>query len=186
MFHCAKSSRLSVPRVMTYIVKGNPPTPMESNMKTKIAGILIHLSLLLPLFGLFSCAGQPPKAGLVDGHLRPCPNSPNCLNSENSGPSAIAPLAYTSSSAVAWQNIKKTIEDSGGYIVDSQPGYLRAVYTSQLMQFVDDLELRLDESAGLIQIRSSSRLGFWDMGVNKRRVEQIRRLFSGRNERSGN
>lgn len=147
-----------------------------------------HLTLLplsLLLFGLCSCAGQPPKSGLVDGHLRPCPNTPNCLNSETSGPAHIAPIIYTSSTGMAWQNLRKTIEDTEGVIVDSQPGYLRATYTSQLMRFVDDVEFRLDEAAGIIQVRSASRLGFWDLGVNQRRVEYIRRLFSGRDERSG-
>jgi len=154
-------------------------------MKWKLPYQIPQLPLLLLLFGLCSCTGQPPKAGLVDGHLRPCPNTLNCLNSETAGPAHVAPLLYTSSTALAWQNLKKTVEDSEGIIVDSQPGYLRATYTSQVLRFVDDLEFRLDEAAGLIQVRSASRLGFWDLGVNKRRVEQVRGLFAGRDERSG-
>lgn len=154
-------------------------------MKRKMPGRLTLLPLLLMLFGTFSCAGTPPKSGLIDGRLRPCPNSPNCLSSETSGPAYIAPIPYTSTTALAWQNLKKTIEDTEGAIVDSQPGYLRAVYTSQVLRFEDDLELRLDEAAKLIQMRSASRNGYWDMGVNRRRVEQFRRLFSGRDERAG-
>ncbi|NTV14736.1 MAG: DUF1499 domain-containing protein [Desulfobulbaceae bacterium] len=154
-------------------------------MNRKFPRLIVPLPLMLLLFGVFSCAGQPPRGALVDGHLRPCPNTPNCLNSETSGPAYIAPLAYTSSTAMAWQNLKKTIEDSEGVIVASEPGYLRATYTSQLMRFVDDLEFRLDEATGMIQVRSASRLGYWDLGVNKRRLEYIRRLFSGRDERSG-
>lgn len=152
-------------------------------MNRKMSRRLALLSLLL--FGVFACTGQPPKSSLVDGHLRPCPNSPNCLNSESAGPDYVAPIPYTSSTAMAWQNLKKTIEDTDGVIVDIQPGYLRAVYTSQLMRFADDLEFRLDEAAGMIQVRSASRSGYWDLGVNKRRVERIRRLFAGQDERSG-
>jgi uncharacterized protein (DUF1499 family) len=154
-------------------------------MRQSLSSRLTLLPLLLTLFGVFSCAGQPPRAGLVDGHLRPCPNSPNCLNSEAAGAAHVAPIPYTSSPAMAWQNLKKTIEDTEGVIVDSQTGYLRAVYTSQVMRFADDLEFRLDEVAGVIQVRSASRSGYWDLGVNKRRVEWVRRLFAGRDERSG-
>lgn len=153
-------------------------------MPEKTPSRLTLLPLLLMLFGTFSCAAQPPKSGLVDGRLPPCPNRPNCLNSETPGPAYIAPLTYTSSPAMAWQNLKKTIADTEGTIVDSQPGYLRAVYTSQVMRFADDLEFRLDEAAGVIQVRSASRTGYWDLGVNKRRVERIRQLFGGQDERS--
>lgn len=153
-------------------------------MNRKIPSRLTLLPLLLMLFGISSCTGLPPKSGLVDGHLRPCPNTPNCLNSEAAGAAHIRPIYYTSSTAMAWQNLKKTIEDTEGAIVDSQPGYLRAVYTSQVLQFADDLEFRLDEAAKLIQVRSASRSGYWDLGVNRRRVEWIRRLFTGQDERS--
>lgn len=154
-------------------------------MSQKIPRCFTLLPLALMLFGIFSCTGKPPKSGLVDGHLRPCPTTPNCLNSETFGPASISPIIYTSAPGMAWQNLRKTIEDTEGVVVDSQPGYLRAVYTSQVMRFVDDVEFRLDEAAGTIQVRSASRLGFWDLGVNKRRLERIRRLFSGRDERSG-
>lgn len=153
-------------------------------MNQNIPSNLKLLPLLLVLCGLFACAGQPPKAGLVDGHLRPCPNTPNCLNSETYDTAYVAPLTFTSSTAQAWQNLKKTIEDTDGVVVDSQPGYLRAVYTSQVMRFADDLEFRLDEAAGKIHMRSASRSGYWDLGVNRRRVEWIRRLFAGRDERA--
>lgn len=154
-------------------------------MNRKMPSRLTLRLLLLMLFAISSCAGTPPKSGLIDGRLRPCPNSPNCLSSETSGPAYIAPITYTSTTALAWQNLKKTIEDTEGAIVDSQPGYLRAVYTSQVLRFEDDLEFRLDEAAKLFQVRSASRNGYWDMGVNKRRVEQFRRLFSGLDERAG-
>jgi len=154
-------------------------------MPKKISRRLIFLPLALMLGGIFSCAGQPPKSGLVDGHLRPCPNTPNCLSSESSGPAYVAPIPYTSSTAMAWQNLKKTIADTEGVIVDSQPGYLRAVYTSQVLRFEDDLEFRLDEAVKMIQLRSASRSGYWDLGANRRRVEWLRRLFGGQDARNG-
>lgn len=154
-------------------------------MNKILARPLAPLSAILLLFGIFSCAGQPPKSGLVDGHLRPCPNSPNCLNSENPGPAHIPPLPYASPVAQAWQNLRQTVEETGGVIVDSSPGYLRAVYTSQLMRYEDDVEFRLNEPESRFEMRSASRTGYWDLGANRRRLEQIRRLFAGREERSG-
>ena len=180
------SSRLPAHRVMAYLV-GKRPThsSRRATMNRTIPRHFTLLSLVLLLCGVLSCTGKPPRTDLIDGHLRPCPDTPNCLNSETAGPAYIAPLTYTSSTAKAWQNIKKTIEDTEGVIVASEPGYLRAVYTSQVMRFEDDVEFRLDEAAGMIQVRSASRMGMWDLGVNKRRMEYIRHLFSGRDERSG-
>jgi uncharacterized protein (DUF1499 family) len=60
-------------------------------------------------------------------------------------------------------------------IVQREPGYLRAECRSALMGFVDDLELELRASEQLIAVRSASRLGWSDMGVNRRRVEELRR-----------
>lgn len=153
-------------------------------MKSVLPRNIALLSALLLLCSLCACAGQPPKSGLIDGHLRPCPDTPNCLNSENYDTAYIAPLAFTSSTAQAWQNLKQTIADTDGVIVENETGYLRAVYTSQVMRFADDLEFRLDEAAGKIQVRAASRTGFWDLGVNRRRVEWIRRLFAGREARA--
>ena len=147
--------------------------------------LLTPLPALLLLLSTWSCAGQPPRLGLVDGHLRPCPDTPNCLNSEEAGRSHIEPLYYNSLAGVALQNLKQTVVETEGKIVDDGPGYLRAVYTSQLMRFEDDVEFRLDDAAKTIQLRSASRSGFWDLGVNRRRLELVRRLFSGRDARSG-
>jgi uncharacterized protein (DUF1499 family) len=59
-----------------------------------------------------------------------------------------------------------------------QPPYLRAEFRSRVFGFVDDVEFLLDADAGVIHLRSAARTGWWDMGVNRRRVEIIRALFS--------
>jgi uncharacterized protein (DUF1499 family) len=53
---------------------------------------------------------------------------------------------------------------------------VRAEFRSRL-GFVDDVEFRIDEAAGRIHVRSASRKGYWDLGVNRRRVETIREAF---------
>jgi len=73
--------------------------------------------------------------------------------------------------------VKRAIEAMGGRILEEQPGYLHAIFVSRLFRFVDDLELRLDEGAGVIQVRSASRVGHSDFGVNRKRVERLRERF---------
>ena len=67
-------------------------------------------------------------------------------------------------------------------IVTKTDNYLHAEATSQLLRFVDDLEIRVDEAERLIHIRSASRVGHSDLGVNRQRVESIRKLFNSMDE----
>jgi uncharacterized protein (DUF1499 family) len=59
-------------------------------------------------------------------------------------------------------------------IVEETPGYVRAEFMSALWRFVDDVEFSFDDSAKLVHIRSASRLGKGDLGVNRKRLETIR------------
>ncbi len=59
-------------------------------------------------------------------------------------------------------------------IVESKPNYLRAEFRSTLFRFVDDIEFMINDTPGVMHVRSASRAGYWDLGVNRRRVEQIR------------
>lgn len=147
---------------------------------------IVPLALLLML-GLGGPAGAatPPVGGLVEGRLRPCPASPNCLCSEDgSGAARLNPLDYSSSTAQAWQLLKEVLVETDGVIVEEGPGYLRAVYTSTFLRFKDDVEFRLDRENPVIQMRSASRTGYWDLGANRRRLERIRRLFTLLDERN--
>ena len=65
-------------------------------------------------------------------------------------------------------------------IVKATDVYLHAECKSSLLGFVDDLELQLRPSEGLITIRSASRVGFSDLGVNRRRVERLRAALINR------
>jgi uncharacterized protein (DUF1499 family) len=70
-------------------------------------------------------------------------------------------------------------------IVAASGSVVRAEFRS-LLGFVDDVEFRIDEVAGVIHVRSASRKGYWDFGVNRRRVEAIREAFgSVMEKRSG-
>jgi uncharacterized protein (DUF1499 family) len=111
------------------------------------------------------------------GHLPPCPNTPNCVCSEAEGPRYIAPLSAHGRPERAWRLLGEVLEDMDGEIEQEEEDFLHARFRSKLFGFTDDVCCRLDRAGDCIQIRSSSRLGYWDLGVNRRRVEQVRQLF---------
>ena len=120
---------------------------------------------------------QPPL-GLIDGRLRGGGNKPNwvCSESINHGDEShyVDPINYNQESKDAWDSLKRIVSLTGGKIVKEEDGkYLHATYVSKLFRFVDDLELRLDETDKIIQLRSSSRVGYSDLGVNRKRAEKI-------------
>lgn len=65
-------------------------------------------------------------------------------------------------------------------LVDEDESYLHFEFTSLLLRFVDDVEFLFDEKIGTIHFRSASRIGYGDFGVNRRRMEEIRKLVDGR------
>jgi len=95
-------------------------------------------------------------------------------------------LIFHEKPSTSWENAAQVVEATGGQIVKQGDHYLAATYTSRFFRFVDDLELRLDPNAGKIHIRSSSRVGRSDFGVNARRVEHLRDYYMSISENSNN
>lgn len=90
----------------------------------------------------------------------------------------MSPLAFRGPGRDALALARRALESMPGCrVTDSAPDYLRAEFTSRVLRFVDDLELLLDEGSRVLQVRSASRRGHWDLGVNRRRVEELRRRF---------
>lgn len=121
---------------------------------------------------MFNFAGKrPDNLGIKDGKLTPCPGTPNCVNSQSDKPqSKIEPLP-----PVSIAELKKVIESmERTKIIEETNNYLYAEFKSKLMGYVDDVEFYLDEGANVIHVRSASRLGKSDLGVNRQRVEEIR------------
>jgi len=132
--------------------------------------------------GLFS-GTRPDNLGVHDGRLAPPKRSPNNVDSQvdkNADPGHyIAPLRYSGDPRRAWAALRKIVEGMPRVrVVKDEPNYLYAEFTSKLMGFVDDTEFYLDEKAGVIQVRSASRLGRGDFGVNRERIESIRAQFA--------
>ena len=126
---------------------------------------------------ILGCSGVPPRhLGLKEGRLIPCPSTPNCVSSQSTDPRhAVAPLPLRSAGYDAVLQLKKiVIEMPRTRIVEEQGLYLRAEFRSALFRFVDDVEFFPDETAGIIHVRSASRVGRSDFGVNRERIEEIR------------
>jgi uncharacterized protein (DUF1499 family) len=124
---------------------------------------------------LFFCLGLSACSAATHGStgtmLAACPTSPNCVVSEGDGWN-IAPLAF--GSARSWDDLRQAISDLGGTIEQDDGALLHATYRSRFFGFIDDLTCRRD--GDLVQIRSAARTGWYDFGVNRRRVEQLRRM----------
>jgi uncharacterized protein (DUF1499 family) len=123
----------------------------------------------LPL--LSACAGEPPdNIGILEGRLAGCPDSPNCVCSfETRDSHSIAPIQASLDRIMG--HVQSLPE---AQVIVSDDNYLYAEFTSRIMGFVDDVEFLYDPAAGVTHVRSASRLGHSDMGVNRKRVEAIR------------
>lgn len=126
---------------------------------------------------LLNLRGQrPTNLGLNGGKLAPCPGTPNCVCSQSQNPGeAIAPLPW-----VTMEKLRATIEGMElTTIIEATDDYLYAEFQTKLMGYVDDVEFYWDQGAQKIQVRSASRLGKSDLGLNRKRVEAIRQALQG-------
>jgi uncharacterized protein (DUF1499 family) len=136
------------------------------------------MPLMLCLMVCAGCSGHSPKLGVTDGRLKPCPASPNCVNSQlQENGHAIAPIAYEGSLADARERLLLILRQTKrAKVVVSETDYIRAEFRSAIFRFVDDVEFYFPE-APVIHVRSASRVGYSDLGVNRKRVEKIREQF---------
>ncbi|MEA3348841.1 MAG: DUF1499 domain-containing protein [Pseudomonadota bacterium] len=139
--------------------------------------ITIGAVLLLVTMPLLSCSDKNrTKLGVTNSELAPCPSSPNCVSSDDHGNShKIHPFQLNVLPAEAWKLTRKLVlEMPRTQIVQETSDYLHAECQSALFGFIDDLELHLRPTERIIAIRSASRMGYSDFGVNRRRVEALR------------
>jgi uncharacterized protein (DUF1499 family) len=147
-----------------------------------IIALVVIAGLLAGQLGLLK--GTPPTdLGVHEGRLKPPSKTPNSVSSQASlypdhpqrSYAEIAPLLGNGDPEATLDRIASIVEAmDGARIVRKEPGYLYAQFTSRLMKYVDDAEFWLDPAAGVIQVRSASRLGSSDLGVNRKRIEFIR------------
>jgi uncharacterized protein (DUF1499 family) len=159
-------------------------------LKTGRLAMLIAICLLLAVaavlvaarFNVFS-GRAPENLGLRDGKLKPPSKTPNSVSSQAAlwpdhpqrDAAAIAPLALNGDGPATIARLAQIIEGmDGARIALRRPDYLYVQFTTRLMRFVDDAEFWFDPAAGAVQVRSASRVGGKDFGVNRARIEAIR------------
>lgn len=143
--------------------------------KVRLSSIISMLSVLVSV----GCSGRPPSdIGVSQGQLKPCPDRPNCVNSQASDERhAIQGIKFSGATSEAIKKMSGIIAaEPRTRIVVQTTDYLRAEFTSRFMRFVDDFECYAD-SSGVLQVRSASRLGYRDFGVNRDRIERLRFKF---------
>ena len=152
-------------------------------MKTiSIIFICLFFTVVIILFFLGIKSQSGHAAGLVNGKLARCPDTPNCINSEypeqqTHYTSPLKLLLKRKMSTSPINTLKDIIDEMGGMIETEENNYLAATFTSKIFRFVDDVEFRIDDETNLVHLRSASRVGRRDMGANKKRVDLIRQRY---------
>lgn len=137
-----------------------------------VAAVLVLAAMVNPS----SVEGADSGPVGTDGKLSSCPESPNCVSSDApKGSHYVAPFEILGEPAQVWAVVLRTVSGwPRTRVVEEGPDFVRAECRTPLLRFVDDLELQLRPSAGLIAVRSASRVGWSDLGVNRKRVEALR------------
>ena len=133
---------------------------------------------------MFKFSGKrPANLGAKNGKLAPVVNKPNNVSSQadvNDRAHYVAPLKFTGDAAAAFQKLLKLVQAQPRASVVTEDGlYLHAEFSTPLMGFVDDVEFLLAPEQRLIHVRSAARLGYSDLGVNRKRAESLRAQFEG-------
>ncbi len=143
-------------------------------------GMLNRLLTLVAIGFFFTgCAGSP-RIGVTEKRLAPCPSSPNCVTSQTDMTAGqyVEPISYAGSRQQAGSALLSVLDSMDrARVVAAEENYIHAEFRSRVFRFTDDLEFYFPEAPSIIEIRSASRSGYYDFGVNKNRVETIRKLF---------
>lgn len=148
---------------------------MQNVAMAKSIPIFLAIALMLS-----NCsANRPVDADGKKGELAACPDRPNCVSSlSDDKEHFIAPLTYEGSMAEADARLLSVLEQmKGAKIVSRTNTTIQAEFTSTVFGFVDDVDFRFDAADRRIDLRSASRVGYTDFGVNRKRIEEIRRRF---------
>lgn len=146
--------------------------------------IALYLLIVLPAIVVFTFAllsffsRRPETLGVQEGRLRDCPPSPNCVCSLASDDGhRVAPLKIEADAGAALEKLASIVSSMpNAKVITRTDDYLHAEFTSTLFRFVDDVEFHL--VGNKIEVRSASRAGHSDFGVNRKRVDAIRSAWT--------
>lgn len=130
--------------------------------------------------GLAGCASSPPDHFMAaDGQFTPCSSAPHCVSSQAPEDSDrhVSPFTYTTSTSVARSALIATLSRAkSAKLVTRKPQFVHATFTSTL-GFVDDVTFLIQPNDQRIDVKSSSRIGYYDFGVNRNRVTRLHKAF---------
>jgi len=138
--------------------------------------------LMIALMTLTGCQKTVAETtGLEGGRLRPCPDRPNCVCTQDTDERhRIEPIRFEGPREEARERLLAVIgQMDRATLVRAVADYIHVEFRSAVFRFVDDVEFLIDETARLIHFRSASRAGYYDFKVNRKRMEDIRRRFAG-------
>lgn len=150
-------------------------------------GVVVVAGVALVTGGLVHASRTQPSTdevslGVTDGRLTPCPSTPNCVSTQADPADQThyaEPIPYSGSQADVAGRIAQWIEgQERAQVVEQREDYIRAVFTSALFRFHDDVELYFPDDAQIVHFRSASRAGQGDLGVNRERYQTIRRVLT--------
>ena len=118
--------------------------------------------------------------GIVDGKFYPCPNSPNCVSTQaTEDKHKMDPIQYSGSLNEAKEKIIKIVNSlKRSKIITNKENYIHVEFRTATFKFVDDVEFLFDEKEKIIHFRSRARLGYSDMGVNRKRMNNIKNMYA--------
>ena len=117
--------------------------------------------------------------GIVDGKLHPCPKSPNCVSTQAiDEKQKMEPINYSGDIEDAKAKIIDLINSlKRSKIITNEENYIHIEFRTATFRFVDDVEFLFDDKEKVIHFRSRARMGYSDMGVNRKRMEEITKVF---------
>jgi uncharacterized protein (DUF1499 family) len=147
---------------------------------------LLIVAICITAFATIAFLSRVPAiGGVVDkegvARLGDCPATPNCHGSQAlRTEQTVEPLSLTVPANNAGAIIIEAIAELGGTLVKSDSRYLHASFQTSIMRYTDDVEFLIDATAGVVHIRSASRLGVSDLGANKKRIDAIRQQLANK------
>ena len=148
-------------------------------MKTIIGVIVTGILLMLVVLAAHKNNAVPTTLGVKEGTLVPLPDSPNAVSSQtDQADKRVEPFPYSGTIDQTKALVKKAAADFGGArILTEEPDYLHMVFTVPFIPFKDDVEFFFSERDRVVHYRSASRVGYSDLGVNRKRYERLRSLY---------
>ena len=159
------------------------------SIRLLISSSKVPLLIILLAATLSACSGErPADLGVRDGRLKSCPPTPNCVSSNltEDADHLVQPLLFSAAPADVMARVRKVVTSRDrARIITENDHYLYAEFESLVFGFVDDVEFFLEAKTGTLHVRSASRIGHSDLGVNRERIEEIFSQLKGTDKKPG-